>query len=329
MQYRTIGTGAAAREVSAICLGAMPFGSVVDEATGFAVLDRFVEAGGTFIDTSNNYISWLPGHQGGESETVLGNWRASRGLGDDDGLVIATKLGAKPLTPDGGLEAAEGLSAQAVRSAVEGSRKRLGMDRLDLLYTHIEDRSVALEETVGTLADLAADDTVGMLGVSNHRTWRVERARQISRDAGWAGYEVLQYRNSYLQPRFDIGLPEGGHMHATPELLDYVREEGRTGRAPTLVVYTPLLFGAYTRADKELSAPYDHPGTAKRMAALRRVATEAGATLNQVVLSWLLDNDPPMIPLLGVSSLAQLDEVLEATELKLTIEQRALLDEAG
>ncbi|RCV47698.1 aldo/keto reductase [Marinitenerispora sediminis] len=326
MRYRTIGTGSAARRVSAICLGALPFGSTVDEETSFAILDRFVAAGGSFVDTANNYAFWVPGFQGGESETVLGRWRADRGVGDE--VTIATKLGALPRTPGGGLEDAEGLSADAVRSAAERSRERLGMERLDVLYTHIEDRSVPLEETLGALADEVAGGRVGLLGASNHAVWRLERARALSAARGRPGYEVLQYRYSYLQPRVDVPFPEKGHVHAGPELLDYVRSENAAGGGPALVVYTALLAGAYSNPAKTLSEPYDHPGTGRRLAALRDVAKEADATPNQVVLSWLLDGDPPVIPLVGVSSTAQLDEVLASVDLTLTPDQRHRLDEA-
>ncbi|MGW4797767.1 aldo/keto reductase, partial [Nonomuraea sp. NPDC004297] len=135
MRYRTIGTDPATRrEVSVLSLGAMRFGTYTDEATSMAILDRYVEAGGTFIDTSNNYAFWADGGQGGESETLLGRWRRSRGVGDE--IVIATKLGARPLAPGTGyVDNAEGLSAKAIREASERSRERLGMDKLDLLYT--------------------------------------------------------------------------------------------------------------------------------------------------------------------------------------------------
>jgi aryl-alcohol dehydrogenase-like predicted oxidoreductase len=318
----TIGSGAAAREVSALCLGAMILGVTVDEPTSFAILDRFVAAGGTFIDTANNYAFWVDGGRGGESEALLGRWRAARGITDE--VVIATKLGARPRTAGRGLEDAEGLSAAAVRAAAAESRARLGVDRLDLLYTHIEDRSVPLAETVDALDALAADGDAGLLGASNHAVWRVERARARSAAAGRPGYEVLQYRYSYLRPRADIALPESGHVHATAELLDYAREEDLT-----LVAYTPLLSGGYTRSDRPLSAPYDHPGTARRLAALDEVARATGATRNQVVLAWLMGHDPRVVPLVGVSSVAQLDEALDGARLELTADQRGVLDRAG
>jgi aryl-alcohol dehydrogenase-like predicted oxidoreductase len=137
MKYRTIGTDPKTRrEVSVLALGAMLFGSRTDEKTSFAVLDRYVEAGGNFIDTSDNYAFWTDGSQGGQSEELLGRWRRSRGIGDE--IVIATKLGARPLAPGTSYtDNAEGLSAKVIRESAERSRERLGVDRLDLLYAHI------------------------------------------------------------------------------------------------------------------------------------------------------------------------------------------------
>ena len=180
MKYRTIGTDPKTRrEVSVLSLGAMHFGTATDEATSFAILDRYAEAGGTFIDTADNYAFWVNGTQGGESEELLGRWRHSRGAGDE--IVIATKLGARPLAPGTSYtDNAEGLSAPAIRKSAERSRDRLGMARLDLLYAHIEDPAVPLAETVEAFAALVAEGTVGLLGVSNHWAWRVERARNLA-----------------------------------------------------------------------------------------------------------------------------------------------------
>ncbi|WP_028648206.1 aldo/keto reductase [Nocardiopsis sp. CNT312] len=321
MRYTAIGD----RRVSALCLGAMKFGSETDDATASALLDRFVEAGGTFVDTADCYQFWVEGFHGHESETFLGRWRRERGVTDE--VVIATKLGAQPTVPGTGLETREGLSAEAVAEAAERSRERLGTDRLDLLYAHQEDRSVPLEETMGAFAGLVADGHVAELGLSNHRTWRLERARSIAEARHWPRPRVLQYRYSYLQPRFDRPLQSMGHMHATPELLDFVRAERAEGREYTVVAYTPLLWGAYTRRDKALDPVYDHPGTAARLAVLDDVVAETGATRNQVVLAWLMDNG--VVPLVGVSGTAQLDEAIEAGDLALSGEQRSRLDEAG
>jgi aryl-alcohol dehydrogenase-like predicted oxidoreductase len=152
---------------ASLSLGTMRFGTATDEATSFAILDRYVEAGGTFIDTADNHAFWASGTQGGESEELLGRWRRSRGVGDE--IVIATKLGARPLARGTSyIDNAEGLSAAVIRESAERSRHRLGLDRLDLLYAHIEDPAVPLAETVEAFAALVAEGTVGLLGVSNH-----------------------------------------------------------------------------------------------------------------------------------------------------------------
>jgi aryl-alcohol dehydrogenase-like predicted oxidoreductase len=333
MKYRTIGTDpATSREVSVLSLGAMLMGSRTDEATSFAILDRYVEAGGTFIDTSGNYAFWVNATRGGESEELLGRWRRSRGVGDE--IVIATKVGARPLAPGtgfftagGGLVALEGLGAKTIRESAERSMSRLGVSRLDVMYAHIADPSVSLAETVEGFAELAASGLVGLLGVSNHWAWQVERARALAGAAGVPGYEVLQYQHSYLRPRSDmpgswsadgwVGLVGG-------DLLSYLRAEPGL----TLVAYSPLLKGAYVRADRPLGAEFDHPGTAARLAVLRSVAAEIGATPNQVVLAWLLGGEVPVVPLVGASSVAQLDESLAAVDLELSAEQRTRLDQA-
>ncbi|MCP3782884.1 aldo/keto reductase [Micromonospora sp. A3M-1-15] len=326
MRYRTIGTDPATRrEVSVLSLGAMLFGTATDEATSYAILDRYVEAGGTFIDTSDNYAFWQNGGQGGESEELLGRWRRSRGVGGE--VVIATKLGARPLAPGTSyVDNAEGLSAKVIRESAERSRERLGVDRLDLLYAHIEDRTVPLEETVQGFAELVAEGTVGLLGASNHRAWRVERARALAAAAGLPGYEVLQYHRSYLARRPDVPSeldPDGDVGWVGPDLASYLRAEPRL----TLVAYSPLLKGAYAKPER-LGEEYALPSTPARLAALRAVADETGATVNQVVLAWLLGGDVPTIPLVGFSSVAQLEESLAAVDLELTGEQRARLDTA-
>src|ERR1700729_3204891 len=326
MKYRTIGTDPKTRrEVSVLSLGTMHFGTATDEATSFAILDRYAAAGGTFIDTADNYAYWT-GTQGGESEELLGRWRRSRGVGDE--IVIATKLGARPLAPGTDFtDNAEGLSAAVIRAASRRSRDRLGVGRLDLLYAHIQDPAVPLAETVEAFAALVAEGTVGLLGVSNHWSWRVERARRLAAAAGRPGYEVLQYQYSYLRPRADLpGVlsPDGMQGVLGGDLLSYLRAEPGL----SMVVYSPLLKGGYVNPDRLDEAEYGHPGTPARLAALREVAKDADATVNQVVLAWLIGGEVPMIPLVGASSVAQLDESLAAVDLELTAEQRARLDEA-
>jgi aryl-alcohol dehydrogenase-like predicted oxidoreductase len=332
MNYRMIGKDPTTRrEVSVLSLGAMLFGTATDEPTSFAILDRYVEAGGSFIDTADNYAFWINGTQGGESEELLGRWRRSRGVGDE--LVIATKLGGRPIAPGISFADAakagnvEGLSAKVIRESAQRSQQRLGMARLDLLYAHLEDLAVPLQETIEAFAELVAEGTVGLLGVSNNWAWRVERARSLAAAAGLPGYEVLQYHHSYLRRRTDLPgrrSPDGEPGVLGGELLSYLRAE--PGLA--LVAYSPLLGGGYSRQDKPLGMEFDHPGTPARLAVLREVANDAGATVNQVVLAWLLGGEVPAIPLVGASSVAQLDESLAAVDLELTAEQRARLNAA-
>ncbi|MEU2632807.1 aldo/keto reductase, partial [Kitasatospora sp. NPDC007106] len=298
MQYRTIGTDPKTRrEVSVLSLGAMLMGTLTDEATSFAVLDRYVEAGGTFIDTANNYAYWIDGSQGGTSEELIGRWRRSRGITDE--VVIATKLGARPLAPGTGyVENGEGLSAEIIREQSERSRQRLGVEKLDLLYAHIEDTRVPLAETVEAFGALVDEGSVGLLGVSNHWSWRIERARNLAAAAGLPGYEVLQYSHSYFRRRADLpGAlgPDGDQGAVAGDLLAYVRENPSLA----LVAYSPLLGGGYVRADKPLGAAFDHAGTPARRAALTAVAAETGATVNQVVLAWLIGGEVPVVPLVG------------------------------
>jgi len=311
-----------------LSLGAMRFGTTTDEATSFAILDRYVAAGGNFIDTSNNYLFLVNGTQGGESEALLGRWRASRGIGDD--VVIATKAGARPVAPATDFSTPrEGLSRTAIRTASEGSRRRLGVGRIDLYYAHIPDQAVPLEEQVAAFGELVAEGTVGLLGLSNHWAWQVERARNLAAAAGSAQAAVLQYHHTYLRMRTDIPdrrfSPDGEIGAADGPILSYLRAEPET----TLVAYSPLLNGAYTRPGKPLDRAYDHPGTRARLEALDQVAKETGATANQVVLAWLIGGGLPVVPLIGASSVAQLDESLAAVDLELSAEQRQLLDAAN
>ncbi|WP_017589659.1 aldo/keto reductase [Nocardiopsis ganjiahuensis] len=325
MRHRTIGTDPATRrQVSVLALGVMLMGWRTDEKTSFAILDRYAEAGGTFLDTSNNYGT--DGGWNGESEILLGRWLRDRGVGDE--ITVATKLGARPRSPGTTyVENREGLSARVVRESTERSRERLGRERIDLMYAHIEDPDGDPAETMEAFGEQVAMGSIGLLGVSNHPSWRVERAQRLAAARGLPGYEVLQYQHSYLRPRTDMGdavCQDGNIGGAGPDILTYVRFNPGT----PLVAYTPLLAGAYVREEKPMSPDYDHPGTVRRMKVLREVAAETGATLNQVVLAWQIGHELPIIPLVGVSSLEQLEENLEAVDLELTAEQRTRLDSA-
>ena len=325
MQYRTVGDGEHAVEVSTLCLGTMFFGTRTDEETSFAILDRFVEAGGTFLDTANNYNAWVGGH-GRDSEDLIGRWLADRGVRDH--VRIATKLGAAKKDPALPLSNTpptnfQGLSGEVVDREARESLRHLGVERIDVLYGHVDDRETPLAETVAAFGKLQAEGIVGLTGISNAALWRVVEAREEARRQGVAPYSLVQQNLTYAYPAPD----PGRHGWASPELLDYARSTGAPGRPSLAVVaYSPLLQGAYVRPDKPLFAGFDHPTTHARVRALREVAAELGATPHQVVLAWLLGGEVPVIPVVGASSVEQLDELLGAVDLDLPAELRARLD---
>jgi aryl-alcohol dehydrogenase-like predicted oxidoreductase len=320
VRQRQIG---AALSASELCLGTMFFGTRVDEATSFAILDRFAVAGGTFIDTANCYAFWIEGGTGEESEPLIGRWLRRRG--DRDRFVIATKVGSRPEPPAGAPwpDSAEGLSAEVIRAQVQASLRRLGTDHIDLYYAHIDDPKVAQEETLGAFNDLVTAGAVRVLGCSNHTTDRLISARRTASSHGWPMYQCVQQRHTYLTPAPDADF--GAQIVADDELFEYGRGEDDL----TLLAYSPLLSGSYVRADRPIPPEYRHPGTADRLAALHEVADSLGATPNQVVLAWLLGGDPPVLPVIGVSSVAQLDECLRAVDLRLDEPHRYRLDAAG
>ncbi|WP_316519978.1 aldo/keto reductase [Kitasatospora brasiliensis] len=319
MHYRSLGVDGP--PASALCLGAMTFGTTVDEETATAILDRFTEAGGTFIDTSNNYAFWAPGANGHESEELLGRWLARRGNRDD--LVLATKAGARPVPGLPFPEHIEGLSAPALRRAAEGSLRRLGTDRLDLYYAHITDPATPTDETMGAFADLVTAGKVATLGCSNHSAADLSSANDLAADRGWPGYRCIQQRHSYLRPRPDADF--GIQRHADEALFSYLAPRPSL----TLLAYSPLLGGSYTRPDRPLPEQYQWPAAEARLTALAEVAEETGATVNQVVLAWLLGHPVPTVPIIGASSVAQLDESLGALDLTLDQHQRHRLDTAA
>ncbi|GAB4066112.1 aldo/keto reductase [Angustibacter speluncae] len=302
-----------------LVLGAMMFGTRIDEATSFAVLDRFVERGGTWIDTADCYAFWASDDgRGGDSERLLGRWFAARPDVRDQ-VRLATKVGAEPLEPGSWPARREGLSADTVREAFAGSLERLGVDRVDLLWLHQEDRGVPVEETVDALGSLGA--AVDRFGASNHPAWRVERARAHAAARGIRPIDAYQLNLSYLRPRPGTLAPGVVHRfgHASEEQLDHAREHGMDVWA-----YTPLLTGAYDDAAKDVPEVFDHPGNDRRLEALGRVADDLGATRGQVVLAWLVTHG--VTPMLGGSKVHQLDEALDGVALELSDEHRELLD---
>ena len=293
-----------------LILGTMYFGTRTDEATSYALLDRYVEAGGRVLDTANCYSFWTsPTGHGGQSEALLGRWLAANpGLRDE--LVIATKVGVEP-TDDGGIE---GLSAPVIERESARSLERLGIDAIDLYWAHGEDRSTDLEETVAAFGALVERGVARRLGVSNHPTWRVERARAVAARLGVAPYTALQLTTSYVEPRPGAPVPGKDHRFGfvSDETIDYLELHPDM----ELWVYSPLIQGSFDRADRPLPEAYDHPGTTERLATLRRLADERGVPASQVVLAWMLAKG--WKPIVGVSTIEQLDSALGAASLDIS-----------
>ncbi|MFE9975208.1 aldo/keto reductase [Streptomyces hirsutus] len=304
-----------------IVLGAMDFGTRVAPERAFAILDSFVAGGGVWLDTANCYSFWSdPSGVGGASERLIGAWLRAR-PGARDAVRIATKVRQNPLVPHSWPESAEGLSARAVRTGAEESLGRLGVDHVDLLWAHAEDRTVPLEETVGAFDELVAKGVALRVGAANHAAWRVERARSLARKQGVEPWTALQLRHSLLQPRPFTPLAEAGHRMLTAEDLDLARSEGLA-----VWSYSSLMWGSYVRADKPLPPTYDHPGTPRVLAVLDDVAGELSATRNQVVLAWLMRQG--IDPIVGASRVEQIEEALAARHVRLTDEHLARFAEA-
>ncbi|TGZ09663.1 aldo/keto reductase [Streptomyces rhizosphaericola] len=303
-----------------IVLGTMDFGTRVAPEQAFAILDSFVADGGVWLDTANCYSFWTdPSGAGGASERVIGAWLRAR-PGARDTVRIATKVRHNPLVPHAP-DSAEGLSARAVHSGVEESLGRLGVDHVDLLWAHAEDRTVPLGETVGAFGELVAKGVALRVGAANHAAWRVERARSLARERGLEPWTALQLRHSLVQPRPLAPVAEGGHRMLAGEDLDLARSEGLA-----VWSYSSLMWGSYVRADKPLPAVYDHPGTARVLGVLDSVADELSATRNQVVLAWLMRQG--IDPIVGASRVGQIEEALAALRVRLGDEHLARFAEA-
>lgn len=305
--------------ISDLVLGTMYVGTRLGDPASFALLDRFVEAGGRTIDTANCYAFWeVPERHGGQSEAAIGRWLAAR-PGMRERIELATKVGAEP-GPDG---TNEGLAAGVVDRAFRACLERLGVDHVDLLWAHVEDRDTPLAETAAALRAHVDAGRARAIGVSNHAAWRLERLRAALATDGGPAIAALQYRYSYLQPR-PGAIPEG-QANRWGYLTDEVRDAGAAMGAQ-LWAYTSLLEGSYDRADRPFTPAYAHSGNEARLAALGAVAEETGHSRGEVVLAWLIASG--IRPILGGSKVEQLESALRGASLELAPEQLARLDGA-
>jgi len=291
-----------------LVLGGNVFGFTVKGEEAFRILDRFAEAGGTMIDTADVYSKWVPGHVGGESEALIGDWLKRRG--GQKGVLIATKVGY-----DAGLSAAE------IARAAEGSLRRLGIEAIDLYYAHKDDAETPLEETLAAFDGLVRAGKVRALGASNYGAERLAEALDVSQREGLARYDVLQPEyNLVSRERFEGALQQ-------------LCIDRGLGVLPYYGLASGFLTGKYrSAADKAKSVRGDRMDAYLNerglgiLAALDQVATEAGATPAQVALAWLAAQPGITAPIASATSVAQLEELLGVLTLELTREQVQRLD---
>lgn len=307
----------------------MLMGTSTDEPTSFAMLDRYLDAGGSFVDTADCYAWWpAPGYTGGESETVLGRWFASRG--NRDRVFLSTKGSAWVADPEAARGAVggptyAGAGAETLRTALDGSLRRLGIDHVDLYYVHVDDLATPLEETLEALQGFVDTGKIRYVGWSNVRTWRLERILGLCDRHGWPAPVALQQQHTYLRP-----VPGASFASIVDdEQLDHLRANPQV----SLVAYSPILKGIYDDPVKRDGHPsmanYLGPDADVRLATLTGMAAELGVTPNQLVLAWLLhQSDPTPVTLIGPRTPEQLDAALPALDIKLTEEQLARLEQS-
>jgi aryl-alcohol dehydrogenase-like predicted oxidoreductase len=311
MDYRSLGRSAL--KVSPLCFGGNVFGWTVDERTSFALLDAWVEAGFNFVDTADVYSRWVPGHTGGESETVIGRWLAQGG-GRRDKVVIGTKVGMD-----------KGLSPQWITQAVDESLRRLQVDCIDLYQAHKDDEATPLEDTLECFARLVKQGKVRAIGASNYGAARLAEALRTSERLGLPRYESLQPNyNLYDRAEFERELQ--------PLCL---REQ--VGVINYYALAAGFLTGKYRSAeDAGKSArgggvvkKYVNERGLRILAALDDAASALHAKPGQVAIAWLLAQPGITSPIASATSVEQLQELVAAARLKLDAATLRKLDEAS
>ncbi|GAA2739319.1 aldo/keto reductase [Kitasatospora cinereorecta] len=309
----TLGTSDLA--VSPLCLGGNVFGWTADEAESFAVLDAYAAAGGNFVDTADMYSVWAPGNSGGESETVIGNWLRSRG--NRDSMVIATKVGMHPEL--------SGLRAATIKRGAEESLRRLGVERIDLFYTHKDDPATPVEEIVTALDELVREGKVRALGASNIDAGRLAASLEFAAREGLARYVAVQ-------PHYNL-VSRSTYEGA---LADVATEHGLSA-VPYFALAAGFLTGKYRPGGPAVDSPradgagrhLAEPRGPLVLAALDRVAEAHGVEPASVALAWLAAQPTVAAPLASARTVEQLPPLLAAADLVLTEAELKLLNEAS
>jgi aryl-alcohol dehydrogenase-like predicted oxidoreductase len=300
-------------QVSRLCLGGNVFGWTTDEREAFAILDLFAAAGGNFIDTADVYSAWLPGHAGGESETIIGRWMAARG--NRGSMIVATKVGM--------LSGLTGLASGTIRAAVDGSRQRLGVDCIDLYYAHRDDPNTPLAETVRAFDGIVRSGAVRYVAASNYTAPRLSEALTIARREGLTGYVALQphynlmHRDEFEGPLRDLCTAED--LACLPYFS--LAMGFLTGK------YRPGITVESVRA--EGAARYLDARGLRTLAVLDDFAAAHSTTLAAVALAWLAAQPAVVAPIASARTPAQLDELLPMGALRLTSAETARLNEAS
>lgn len=308
--------GRSGLKVAPIAFGGNVFGWGADENTSFALLDAFVDAGFNLVDTADAYSAWVPGNQGGESETILGRWFQRSGKRDK--VVLATKVAKWAERP--------GLSADNIAAAVEDSLRRLQTDVIDLYQAHEDDESVPLETTLAAFGRLIEQGKVRAIGASNYSAKRLRDALKVSADYKLPRYETLQPEyNLYDRAGYEDGLEAVASEHGLGVISYYSLASG-------------FLTGKYRSADdagKSTSrgsgvvGKYVNPRGLRILEALDDVAASHKATPAQVALAWLIAQPTITAPIVSATSVAQLQDVLAAAKLTLSATELAQLDAAS
>ncbi|MBA3939894.1 MAG: alcohol dehydrogenase [Sphingopyxis sp.] len=300
--------GQSGLSIESFVLGGNVFGMTADRAASFAVLDRFVEHGGGMIDTADVYSVWVPGHKGGESETMMGAWLKESGARDR--VLIATKVGMM----EGGLR------PDAIRGAVQGSLDRLGVDVIDLYFAHKDDPDVPLDEVLGAFGELVDSGLVRAIGASNYSADRLAEALRVSDAKGLPRYTVVQPELNLL----DREQYEGA--------LQQLCIDRDLGVVTYFSIASGYLSGKYRSADDLGQSPrgarvqpYLEGRGPAMLAVMDRIAAETGATLSQIALAWVARQPGVTAPIASATTVAQLDELLGSLDLDLSDDHLAAL----
>jgi aryl-alcohol dehydrogenase-like predicted oxidoreductase len=315
MQLRRLGRSELT--VPPLCFGCNIFGWTVDERASFALLDRLLETGLTFLDTADVYSRWAPGHAGGESETIIGRWIKDRGCRER--ITLATKVGMD--MGDGKV----GLKSAYISRAVEDSLRRLQTDRIDLYQSHKDDPDTPQAETLGAYQRLIEAGKVRVIGASNFSAERLKEALDLSAAQGLPRYESLQPEyNLYDRASF-----EGP--------LERVCLENEVGVIGYFSLAAGFLTGKYRSEADFAKSPrgarsipkYMTPRGMRILAALDKVAAQTGSEPATVALAWLMARPSVTSPIASATTPTQIEALLAATRLTLNPEQVKSLDEAS